>query len=61
MLLAWLANFSGYHLTSDSPEQRRRTGSLTLTTRAEISGLITGDAEPSKERENMRMKKNDPF
>lgn len=54
VLLVWLVDvcFWVYHLTCDSPEQRRVTGSPVLTTRAERLGLITGDAEPAKERKS---------
>lgn len=53
VMLVWLLDvcFWVFHLTCDSPEQRKVTGSPVLTTRAGRSGSITGDAEPAKERE----------
>lgn len=59
VLLVWLLNvsFLPSHPTSDSPEQCKMIGSPVLTTRAGRSGLITGDAEPAKERERVRLQK----
>lgn len=56
--MVWLLNtfFLVFHATSDSPEQCKRTGSPVLTTRAGRSGLITGDAEPARERESENAK-----